>query len=71
MTKIIIDRKVIEDALDALVWISNCYVGDDDDVGECASCGERSYKPHAPDCKKQNSIIALRTTLEQAEKLIW
>ena len=37
----------------------------------CASCHERSYKPHAPDCKKNNAITALRAALaqEQAEPL--
>jgi len=55
-------------ALSALEWMSDVYVGDDDDAGECASCHERSYKPHAPDCKKNNAIIALRSVLNSIEK---
>lgn len=55
-------------ALSALEWMSDIYVGDDDDAGECASCHERSYKPHAPDCKKNNAIIALRSVLNSIEK---
>lgn len=55
-------------ALSALEWMSDVYVGDDDDAGECASCHERSYKPHAPDCEKNNAIIALRSVLNSIEK---
>ena len=64
-------RTAAQQALEALQWISDCHVGDDDDAGECASCHERSYKPHAPDCKKNNAITALRAALtqEQAEPL--
>jgi hypothetical protein len=60
-------REAAQQALEALESISDCYVGDDDDAGECASCHERSYKPHAPDCKKQNAITALRAALAQPE----
>jgi hypothetical protein len=58
-------REAAQQALEALEWISDVYVGDDDDAGECASCRERSYKPHAPDCKKANSIAALRAALAE------
>jgi len=58
-------REAAQQALEAMESISDCYVGDDDDAGECASCHERSYKPHAPDCKKQNAITALRAELAQ------
>ena len=58
-------RTAAQQALEALQWISDCHVGDDDDAGECASCHERSYKPHAPDCKKNNAITALRAALTQ------
>ena len=69
MTTITLPRAVVEQALEALEWISDCYVGDDDDAGECASCHQRSYKPHAPDCKKNNAITALRAALaQQAEQ---
>ena len=60
-------REAAQQALEAMESISDCYVGDDDDAGECASCHERSYKPHAPDCKKQNAITALRAALAQQE----
>jgi hypothetical protein len=60
-------REAAQQALEAMESISDCYVGDDDDAGECASCHERSYKPHAPDCKKQNAITALRAALAQDE----
>lgn len=56
---------IIRVALEALQSISNCYVGDDDEAGECASCHERSYKPHALDCKKNNAITALKAALAQ------
>ena len=61
-------RTAAQQALEALEWISDCHVGDDDDAGECASCHERSYKPHAPDCKKNNAITALRAALVAAAK---
>ena len=68
MTHITIPRAVVEKALQALEWMSDCYVGDDDDAGECASCHERSYKPHAPDCKKNNAITALRAALAEHQE---
>ena len=58
-------RTAAQQALEAMEWISDCHVGDDDDAGECASCHQRSYKPHAPDCKKNNAITALRAALAQ------
>jgi len=61
-------REAAQQALEAMESMSDCYVGDDDDAGECASCHERSYKPHAPDCKKQNAITALRAALAQEEQ---
>ena len=64
MTKL---REAAQLALRALEGMSDCYVGDDDDAGECASCHERSYKPHAPDCKKNNAIAALRAALAEHE----
>jgi hypothetical protein len=65
MDKILVDKSVLEQALMALTWMSDCYVGDDDDSGECASCHERSYMPHAPTCKKQNAINTLQSVLAQ------
>lgn len=56
----------LESAADALRWMSDCYVGEDDEAGECASCHERSYKPHAPDCKKTKAIEAARAALARA-----
>lgn len=50
-------------ALEALEWMSDCYAHEDDETGECASCHERSYKPHADDCKKDRAIKALRAAL--------
>ena len=67
MTTITLPRATVEQTLEALEWISDCHVGDDDDAGECASCHERSYKPHAPDCKKNNAITALRAALAQEQ----
>ena len=61
-------REAAQQALEAMESMSNCYVGDDDDSGECASCHEPSYMPHAPDCKKQNAITALRDALAQPEQ---
>jgi len=62
-------RQAAQQALEALEDISNCHVGDYDLAGECASCHEVSYKPHSADCKKQNSIDALRAALaQQVEK---
>ena len=58
-------RTAAQQALEALEDISNCHVGDYDLAGECASCHEVSYKPHSADCKKQNSIDALRAALAQ------
>ena len=63
-------RQAAQQALEALETISTCYVGDHDETGECASCHESSYLPHAPDCKKQNSITALRAALAQEEQFI-
>lgn len=68
MTTITVPRAVLEQALEALETISTCYVGDHDSAGECASCHESSYLPHAPDCKKQNAITALRAALAQQEQ---
>jgi hypothetical protein len=61
-------REAAQQALEALENLSNCYAGVHDSSGECASCHERSYMPHAPDCKKQNAIIALRAALAQQEQ---
>jgi len=61
-------REAAQQALEALETISTCYVGDHDSAGECASCHESSYLPHAPDCKKQNAITALRAALAQPEQ---
>jgi hypothetical protein len=61
-------REAAQQALEALENLSNCYAGVHDSSGECASCHERSYMPHAPDCKKQNAIIALRAALAQEEQ---
>jgi hypothetical protein len=61
-------REAVQQALEALENLSNCYAGVHDSSGECASCHERSYMPHAPDCKKQNAIIALRAALAQQEQ---
>lgn len=52
-------------AREALTWISDVYVGDDDYVGECASCHERSYRPHHPNCKKQAAIAAIDAALAE------
>jgi hypothetical protein len=65
MDKILVDKSVLKQALTALEWMSDCYVGDDDDSGECASCHELSYMPHAPTCKKQNAINTLQSVLAQ------
>lgn len=66
-------REAAQQALEALETISTCYVGDHDSAGECASCHESSYLPHAPDCKKQNAITALRAALAQQEQeaVVW
>lgn len=61
-------RAAAQQALEALENLSDCYVGDHDSAGECASCHERSYRPHAPDCKKQNAITTLRAALAQQEQ---
>jgi hypothetical protein len=61
-------REAAQQALEALENLSDCYDGSYDSSGECASCHERSYMPHAPDCKKQNAITALRTALAQQEQ---
>ena len=47
-------------AINCLENISDVYVDADDDCGECASCHERSYRPHAPGCAKQAALVALR-----------
>jgi hypothetical protein len=31
MDKILVDKSVLKQALTALEWMSDCYVGDDDD----------------------------------------
>jgi hypothetical protein len=62
-------RKAAQQALEALENISNCYAGPHDSSGECASCHEPSYMPHAPDCKKQNAITALRDALAQEDEI--
>ena len=48
--------------------VRELHAGDRDSAGECPSCHERSYMPHAPDCKKQNAITALRDALAQEEQ---
>lgn len=60
-------RAAAQQALEALEWMSNCYVGEDDEAGECASCHERSYKPHHPNCRRNNAITALRAALDAPE----
>jgi hypothetical protein len=60
-------REAAQQALEALKNLSNCHDGPHDSSGECPSCHERSYMPHAPDCEKQNAITALRTALAQDE----
>lgn len=60
-------RRVAFEALDALQWVSDCYLDEDDDAGECSSCHERSYKPHSPDCKKNNAIEKLKYHLGEKE----
>jgi hypothetical protein len=58
-------REAAQQALEALKNLSNCHDGPHDSSGECPSCHERSYMPHAPDCEKQNAITALRAALAQ------
>jgi hypothetical protein len=52
----------------ALTNMSDVYVGDDDDVGECASCHERSYRGHAPDCERTQALLALALALRQQDR---
>jgi RecB family exonuclease len=61
-------REAAQQALEALKNLSNCHDGPHDSSGECPSCHERSYMPHAPDCEKQNAITALRAALAQKEQ---
>ena len=65
--KILVDVEMLEEVREALSWISDCYVGDDDEVGECASCHERSYDPHSPDCRRQNAIAAIDAVLKESK----
>jgi len=65
--KILVDEEMLESVREALSWISDCYRGDDDEVGECASCHERSYDPHSPDCRKQNAIAAIDAALAEPD----
>ncbi|HSG20958.1 MAG TPA: hypothetical protein VLA31_09330 [Burkholderiaceae bacterium] len=61
-----------QQALEALENLSDCYDGDDDYDGECASCHTRSYLPHDADCKRNNAITALRAALKREEEaLAW
>lgn len=60
-------REAAQQALEALKNLSNCHDGPHDSSGECPSCHERSYMPHAPNCEKQNAITALREALAQEE----
>ena len=56
----------------ALEDLSDCYDGDDDYDGECASCHTRSYLPHDADCKRNNAVNALRAALKREEEaLAW
>ena len=64
-------REAAQQALEALKNLSNCHDGPHDSSGECPSCHERSYMPHAPDCEKQNAITALRTALAQEPEPRW
>jgi hypothetical protein len=66
--KILVDVEMLVSVREALSWISDCYVGDDDEVGECASCHQLSYKPHHPDCRKQNAIAAIDAVLKENTK---
>jgi hypothetical protein len=61
-------RTAAQQALEALKNLSNCHDGPHDSSGECPSCHERSYMPHAPDCEKQNAITALRDALAQQDE---
>jgi hypothetical protein len=61
-------REAAQQALEALKNLSNCHDGPHDSSGECPSCHERSYMPHAPDCEKQNAITALRAALAQQDE---
>ena len=65
-------RTAAQQALEALEDLSDCYDGDDDYDGECASCHTRSYLPHDADCKRNNAVNALRATLRREEEaLAW
>ncbi len=66
--KILVDVEMLESVRMALSWISNCYVGDYDEVGECASCHEPSYARHSPDCRRQNAIVAIDAVLKENNK---
>ena len=58
---------LLRQALEALESIGDVYANDDDEAGECASCHERSYRPHAPKCKLANAITAIRQHLGETE----
>ena len=65
-------REAAQQALAALEDLSDCYDGDDDYDGECASCHTRSYLPHDADCKRNNAVNALRAALKREEEaLAW
>jgi hypothetical protein len=68
MSTITVDHAVLKKALEALEDVPNYYDGPHDSLGGCPSCYENSYMPHAPTCKKQNAITALRTALAQQEQ---
>ena len=65
-------REAAQQALEALETLSDCYDGDEDYDGECASCHTRSYLPHDADCKRNNAITALRAAIKREEEaLAW
>jgi hypothetical protein len=59
------DRAALEKIRDAFHSISACYAGDWDEAGACASCHMSTYKPHSPDCEKQNAINILDAALAE------
>ena len=65
-------REAAQQALEALEDLSDCYDGDNDYDGECASCHTRSYLPHDADCKRNNAVNALQAALKrEKEALAW
>ena len=52
-------KNILDLAKNALTCVSDVYTNSDDEAGECAFCHERSYKPHALDCKKMLALNAM------------